>query len=191
VTGVDSVEIHAIRDRVDDFVLADLENGVPRAVGDNFDVVIAADVIEHVRHPQRLLRQMSDVLSPTGQIVICTPNFGHWYARGRVVTGTFDYDRRGILDQTHLRFFSRKSLRRTIASSGLDLLELRYCGLPFDVLTRDDSWKARSAGPSTDAWSGCAPPCSHISSSLACAHTTPGRSPITDSMGLESYARRG
>jgi len=145
VIGVDSVEIHGVRDRVDDFVLGDLEDGLPPDVGDNFDVVIAADVIEHVRHPQQLLRQMADVLSPTGQAVVSTPNFGHWYARGRVVTGTFDYDRRGILDQTHLRFFSRKSLHRTFAASGLDLLELRYCGLPFDVLTRDDSWKARSA----------------------------------------------
>jgi hypothetical protein len=88
------------------------------------------------------------VLSPTGQIVISTPNFGHWYSRGRVAVGAFDYDRRGILDETHLRFFSRKSLRRTIGSAGLDILQLEYTGLPLEVLTRPestDSWKTRSA----------------------------------------------
>jgi len=145
VVGVDSVEIAGVRDRVDDFFLGDLEDGIPEAAGGDYDVVIAADVIEHVRNPERLLRQMAEVLSPTGQIVISTPNFGHWYARGRVVAGAFDYDRRGILDETHLRFFSRKSLRRTIASSGLDVLQLEYTGLPLDVLTREDSWKSRSA----------------------------------------------
>jgi 2-polyprenyl-3-methyl-5-hydroxy-6-metoxy-1,4-benzoquinol methylase len=148
VVGVDSVEIAGVRDRVDDFFLGDLEDGIPEAVGGDFDVVIAADVIEHVRYPERLLRQMAEVLSPTGQIVISTPNFGHWYSRGRVAFGAFDYDRRGILDETHLRFFSRKSLRRTIGSAGLDILQLEYTGLPLEVLTRTesiDSWKVRSA----------------------------------------------
>ena len=145
VTGVDSLEIPGVRDRTDEFHLGDLEAGIPSSAGTGYDVVVAADVIEHVRDPQRLLRQMADVLGPDGQIIISTPNFGHWYARGRVVTGTFDYDRRGILDQTHLRFFSRKSLNRTFQASGLDLIDLQYTGLPLDVLTRDDSWRSRSA----------------------------------------------
>ncbi len=145
VVGVDSVEIAGVRDRVDDFFVGDLEDGIPEAAGGDYDVVIAADVIEHVRNPERLLRQMTEVLSPNGQIVISTPNFGHWYARGRVAVGAFDYDRRGIFDETHLRFFSRKGLRRTIGASGLDILELRYTGLPLEVLTRDGSWKARAA----------------------------------------------
>jgi glycosyltransferase involved in cell wall biosynthesis len=146
VVGVDSIEIAGVRDRVDDFFLGDLEDGLPEAAGGDFDVVIAADVIEHVRYPERLLRQMAEVLSPTGQIVISTPNFGHWYSRGRVALGAFDYDRRGILDETHLRFFSRKSLRRTIGAAGLDLLQLEYTGLPLEVLTRDDdNWKSRGA----------------------------------------------
>jgi 2-polyprenyl-3-methyl-5-hydroxy-6-metoxy-1,4-benzoquinol methylase len=145
VVGVDSIEIAGVRDRVDDFFLGDLEDGIPEAAGGDFDVVIAADVIEHVRYPERLLRQMAEVLSPTGQIVISTPNFGHWYSRGRVALGAFDYDRRGILDETHLRFFSRKSLRRTIGAAGLDILQLEYTGLPLEVLTRADSWKSRWA----------------------------------------------
>lgn len=145
VVGLDSIEIPGVRSRVDDFYLGDLEDGIAEEVGGDYDVVVAADVIEHVRDPERLLRQMAEVLSPTGQIIISTPNFGHWYSRGRVAAGAFDYDRRGILDETHLRFFSRKGLRRTISASGLDILQLEYTGLPFEVLTRDDSWKSRSA----------------------------------------------
>jgi 2-polyprenyl-3-methyl-5-hydroxy-6-metoxy-1,4-benzoquinol methylase len=138
VTGVDSVEIAGVRGRLDEFVLGDLEDGIPAAAGSGYDVVVAADVIEHVRNPGRLLRQMSEVLAPDGIVLISTPNFAHWYSRGRTAIGTFDYDRRGILDQTHLRFFTRKSLKRLFRSSGLDLLELDYTGLPLEVLTTAD-----------------------------------------------------
>jgi 2-polyprenyl-3-methyl-5-hydroxy-6-metoxy-1,4-benzoquinol methylase len=145
VTGLDGMEIEGVRGRVDQFFLGDLEDGIPTEVGTGFDVVIAADVIEHVRNPAKLLREMAAVLKPDGQLIISTPNFGHWYSRGRVTFGAFDYDRRGILDETHLRFFSRRSLRRVFTSAGLDELEMQYTGLPLDVLTRDDSAKSRFA----------------------------------------------
>ena len=145
VTGVDSMEIPGVRDRVDDFVLGDLEDGIPAAAGDGYDVVVAADVIEHVRDPGRLLRQMTERLNPDGVLLISTPNFAHWYSRGRAATGTFDYDRRGILDETHLRFFTRKSLLRLFRANGLRVSDLRYTGLPLAVLTRDDTRAVRLA----------------------------------------------
>ncbi|HYU65230.1 MAG TPA: class I SAM-dependent methyltransferase, partial [Jatrophihabitantaceae bacterium] len=144
VTGVDGIEIDGVRDRVDEFVLGDLEDGIPADVGTGFDVVVAADVIEHVRDPRALLSQMNDRVARGGQVLVSTPNFGHWYPRARVASGRFDYDRRGILDQTHLRFFSRRSLLRTIQSAGLEVQELRYTGLPFDVLSRDASLRTRA-----------------------------------------------
>ena len=67
-----------------------------------------------------------------------TPNFGHWYPRARVATGTFDYDRRGILDETHLRFFSRRGLLRTFAAARLNVESLDYTGLPLSVFREGD-----------------------------------------------------
>jgi 2-polyprenyl-3-methyl-5-hydroxy-6-metoxy-1,4-benzoquinol methylase len=145
VTGVDSVEISGVRDRVDEFVLGDLEAGVPALAGTGYDVVIAADVIEHVTRPNVLLRQMTEVLADGGEIFLSTPNFAHWYPRMRVASGLWGYDRRGILDETHLRFFSRRSLLRTVRASGLEVEELRYTGLPFDVLARDPKLTSRIA----------------------------------------------
>jgi glycosyltransferase involved in cell wall biosynthesis len=145
VTGVDGVEIDGVRDRVDDFVAGNLEDGIPAAVGSGFDVVVAADVIEHVSRPAELLRQMAAVLAPHGEILVSTPNFAHWYPRVRVATGLFGYDRRGILDETHLRFFTRRSLLRTVRSCGLEVDELRYTGLPFDVLAERPGLPARVA----------------------------------------------
>lgn len=135
VTGLDVVEIPGVRDTVAEFVLADLEKGLVDQVGTGYDVVVAADVIEHVSDPQQLLSEMAQVVRPGGEVIISTPNFGHWYSRGRVALGLFDYDRRGILDATHLRFFMRRGLRRLFDRAGLKLVELNYSGLPFSVVS--------------------------------------------------------
>jgi glycosyltransferase involved in cell wall biosynthesis len=145
VVGVDGVEVEGVRGRVDRFVLADLEDGIPAAAGGGFDVVVLADVIEHLSRPGELLRQLPTVLAPDGEILLTTPNFAHWYPRVRVATGLFGYDRRGILDETHLRFFTRRSLLRTVRSAGLEVRDVRYTGLPIGVLTERPGRPARLA----------------------------------------------
>jgi 2-polyprenyl-3-methyl-5-hydroxy-6-metoxy-1,4-benzoquinol methylase len=145
VTGVDSVEIDGVHGRVDRFVLGDLEDGVPADAGGGYDVVIAADVIEHVSRPGSLLRQMTGVVAADGEILVSTPNFAHWYPRIRVAAGMFGYDRRGILDETHLRFFTRRSLLRLVRASGLEVRDLRCTGLPFDVLAEGTGAGSRVA----------------------------------------------
>ena len=72
-------------------------------------MIIAADVVEHVRDPERLMRQMVDCLAESGRLLASVPNISHWYSRGRIALGLFNYDQRGILDRTHLRFFTRRS----------------------------------------------------------------------------------
>ena len=145
VTGIDSIEIEGVRDRLDEFVLSNLEAGIPDSVGRDFDVVVAADVIEHVARPAELLRQLGAVVRQGGEVIVSTPNFTHWYPRLRVASGVWGYDRRGILDETHLRFFSRRSLLRMVRACGLEVEELRYTGLPFDVLTSSEQKTRASA----------------------------------------------
>ena len=134
VTGVDLIADDGIAERTDRFFQANVEEGLPDAVGDGYDVVIAADVIEHVRNPDELLADLASRMSNTGMIVASVPNFGHWYPRLRTAAGLFDYDQRGILDRTHVRFFTRRSFRRAIANTGLVTTSERYAGLPLDVL---------------------------------------------------------
>ena len=134
VTGVDVVADDAIAERTDRFFVADVEGGLPEEVGDGYDVVIAADVIEHVRNPDELLADLAGRMDPAGTIIASVPNFGHWYPRLRTVAGLFDYDQRGILDRTHVRFFTRRSFRRTLANTGLVTTTESYAGLPLDVL---------------------------------------------------------
>ena len=136
VVGVDQQEHKGVRERLIDFFEADLEQGIPDGVGGDFDVVIAADVLEHVRAPEKVLDDVRTVLRPGGSVITSVPNFGHWYPRARVALGRFDYDARGILDRGHLRFFTRRSFTRLVSSAGWEVRRAEAIGLPLEVVGR-------------------------------------------------------
>lgn len=137
VTGVDNLELPGVLTRVDRFVRADLDRGLPEGIDDEgpYDVVVAADVLEHTREPERLLEQARQVLVPRGVLIASVPNFGHWYSRGRTALGMFDYDQRGILDNGHVRFFTRRGFLRRLRHAGFTVVRHEATGLPFDVLS--------------------------------------------------------
>jgi 2-polyprenyl-3-methyl-5-hydroxy-6-metoxy-1,4-benzoquinol methylase len=140
VTGVDMSALTGVTQRVDRFVQADLDRGLPPEVGEEgpFDLVIAADVLEHVRDPERLLRQVHSLMAPRGTLIASVPNFGHWYPRIRTAVGLFDYDQRGILDRGHVRFFTRRGLLDLVRRSGFTVTRQQATGLPLEVLSEGD-----------------------------------------------------
>jgi 2-polyprenyl-3-methyl-5-hydroxy-6-metoxy-1,4-benzoquinol methylase len=150
VTGVDLHHEPGVEARTDRFVQADLEAGLPDALGGGYDVVVAADVIEHVRRPDQLLAQMADRLRPGGTVIASVPNFAHWYPRARSAAGLFDYDQRGILDATHVRFFTRRSFVRMVRAAGLEPIARRHTGLPFDALGVDPRRRLGRIGSTID-----------------------------------------
>jgi glycosyltransferase involved in cell wall biosynthesis/SAM-dependent methyltransferase len=136
VVGVDGNPPPGSEDRLDRLVVADLDEGLPEQVLDAgpFDVVLAVDVLEHLRDPARLLRQLHRVTTAETVLVSSVPNIAHWYPRLRIGFGRFDYDRRGILDATHLRFFTWRSFAAMAARAGWQVEERRLTGLPLEVL---------------------------------------------------------
>ena len=134
VVGVDNVELPGVHARVDSFLIADLDRGIPREVGDGYDVVLCADVIEHTRDPQALLQDARSRLRPGGVLLASVPNFAHWYPRTRAGLGAFDYDQRGILDSTHLRFFTRRSFTRLCQRAGFRVRRVEPVGVPLELL---------------------------------------------------------
>src|SRR5690606_24259786 len=74
VTGVDLVEHEGVRDRVDAFVRADLNAGLPEETGTGYDLVIAGDVLEHVIDPHSLLSDLRDRLAAGGEVLVSVPN---------------------------------------------------------------------------------------------------------------------
>lgn len=134
VVGVDVHEFPGVGERTSAFFRADLNQGIPAEVGGGFDIVLAADVLEHLVDPASLVRQVRNVLAPDGSALFCVPNVAHWYLRLRSVFGAFDYDQRGILDATHLRFFTRRSIRKLIERNGFQVRRIEPVGLPLDAL---------------------------------------------------------
>jgi methionine biosynthesis protein MetW len=145
VVGVDVSAADGVKDSVDEFVQADLDGGLPPGLDGPFDVVIAADVLGHVRRPELILEELHRLLAPSGVVIASVPNFGHWYPRLRVMAGRFDYDRRGILDRTHVRFFTGRSFERLLAVQGWKVARRGHMGLPLEVIGR------RAAGSPDDA----------------------------------------
>lgn len=108
------------RERLDLVVLADLDAmpGFPQRPG-GFDCVAFADVLEHLKRPEAALRAAAEVLAPGGCVVISVPNARHWHLLAPlVVEGEWRYVDAGILDRTHLRFFTLRSLERLIEEAG-------------------------------------------------------------------------
>ena len=150
VTGIDVTEHEGVGGRVDQFIAADLNHGIPSEAGENYDVVVAADVLEHMRRPDRLLAEAQRCLRAGGTVIASIPNFAHWYPRMRVALGRFDYDRRGILDRGHMRFFTQRSFERLASDQGLTVQRRAPVGIPFEVVDRgredDDSGQTAPRG---------------------------------------------
>lgn len=111
VTGV---ELHpeacaVARGRIDVLVEADLQDhvAVARALGDQrFDAVVFSDVLEHVAWPAQILREYRRYLAPNGRVIVSVPNVASWDSRLRLLAGRFRYSDTGLMDRTHLRFFT-------------------------------------------------------------------------------------
>ena len=136
VIGIDAVKIDGVVDRLDDFIEADLNQGLPSDIGTGYDVVLAADVLEHLMDPVALLSQAKGVLAPRGVVLVSIPNFSHWYPRLRVAAGRFAYERRGPFDAGHIRFFTRRSFEGMVEAAGMRVRKRSISGLPLEALDR-------------------------------------------------------
>ncbi len=86
--------------------------------GEQFDVVVAGDVLEHLRDPAAVLRSVALLLAEHGMVVASVPNVAHGSIRLALLEGSFDYADQGLLDRTHLRFFTATSVQRLFESAG-------------------------------------------------------------------------
>jgi O-antigen biosynthesis protein len=96
-----------------------------------FDVAIFGDILEHLRNPWQVLRDVKQVLKKDGYIVASIPNIAHGAIRLALLQGKFDYMELGILDNTHLRFFTRKSVESLFEDSGYLVNKIERTRLPI------------------------------------------------------------
>jgi 2-polyprenyl-3-methyl-5-hydroxy-6-metoxy-1,4-benzoquinol methylase len=91
-------------------------------VGGRFDLITFGDVLEHLVDPSATLREAKQLLNPGGRILISLPNIAHWSIRAKLLLGRWDYQPTGLMDYTHLRFFTTVTGRRMIEEAGYKII---------------------------------------------------------------------
>ncbi len=113
------------------------------ALNGKFDYVIAGDLIEHLRDPWGLIKNLAKVLKPNGKVIVSIPNVAHVSNIYNLLNCRWDYEDEGLLDRTHLRFFTRETMVAMFEEAGfsIEACEYRKLSLPekiarfIDVLT--------------------------------------------------------
>src|SRR5689334_13119233 len=105
-------------------IVGDLEDPEVQAqIPTGFDVLLFGDVLEHLVRPWEVLQQLRERLEPGGSVVISMPNVAHWDVRVGLLFGRFDYQYDGVMDATHLRFFTRRTLWEMLEQTGFRVVQ--------------------------------------------------------------------
>jgi 2-polyprenyl-3-methyl-5-hydroxy-6-metoxy-1,4-benzoquinol methylase len=139
VTGIDALDAGQVSPALSRYIQTDFHAtgmaGVKASLGDaKFDKILLLDVIEHVPDSEGMVRECLSLLRPGGQIIISVPNIANISVRLALLFGQFDYMPRGIMDRTHLRFFTRKTIRELIGAQGLAIIRHRMTVIPLEVM---------------------------------------------------------
>jgi SAM-dependent methyltransferase len=130
VTGIETDDKAANKARAfcEKIIVGDLEviEFDKELKGEKFDVALFGDVLEHLKDPRSILLKTKDILTKDGYLVISIPNIAHWSIRLELLCGNFDYQTLGILDDSHLRFFTRKSITNLLEACGYFMESIDY-----------------------------------------------------------------
>jgi len=91
------------------------------------------DVLEHMKDSDRLLEECKTALKINGLLVVSLPNVANITVRLKLLFGRFDYEERGIMDKTHLRWFTRRTARKLLEDHGYRIVEERMTNMPVDL----------------------------------------------------------
>ncbi|MBN8477793.1 MAG: methyltransferase domain-containing protein [Burkholderiales bacterium] len=130
-TPVIGIEINAAaaaaaRQHLDAVVTGDLAQVrlAPHLAGRPIGVLLLLDVLEHLVDPWRALVTMRSWLAPESRVLASVPNIRNLQTLDHIAAGAFDYDIHGVLDVTHLRFFTRSTLRRLFEETGYEVVSM-------------------------------------------------------------------
>ena len=129
VTGIEIVpsSIERAKRVLDEVLAIDItsDSEVARGLGDRrFDLALFADVLEHMVDPLAVLKRMLEHVADEGHVIVSLPNVAAWTVRLGILSGRFEYQQSGILDDTHLRFFTRESAVKLCEDAGLEVLRV-------------------------------------------------------------------
>ncbi len=110
----------------DKVLTGDIETDIDFSeVGEKFDVILMGDVLEHLKDPESILKELRKMLQPFGYILVTLPNVAFYKMRWDLLLGRFEYSDFGLLDRTHLRFYTFYSFHRCAARCGFRIADYR------------------------------------------------------------------
>jgi len=145
VMGIELMEIPDSNQRhplIDKFQIANIEHESVQAPEEYFDIIICADVLEHLVDPWSAVDKLSRFLKKDGLLIVSMPNIREWKTLGKVVfQGNFNYQTTGgIMDKTHLRFFCKKNIYQLLNTPNLSTF---YCRPNFMLKVVPEGKKRR------------------------------------------------
>lgn len=134
-TGIELMPDQAefAKEFVDQVYSCDVEANWPLAQDEIFDCLVIGDVLEHLKDPWAILSKFVSHLNPGAVTAICIPNVGHWTVIANLLLGHFPYQNQGILDKTHLRFFTLSSMLDLHRQAGIEPLKVIPRNIPVDM----------------------------------------------------------
>lgn len=112
-----------------------------------YDVLLAAAVLEHLKYPERLLRQSRELLKPDAKVIVSLPNIAHWSIRLKLLRGKFTYEDYGIMDRTHLHFYTLPGGRELLEQAGYQVQTLFIAGSGLQNVSNSLSRKLHRPTP--------------------------------------------
>lgn len=110
------------KNRLDKAILSDADSLNLPLKNNYFDLIIFSNILEHLARPQKVLLNFRKYLKKKGYIIVALPNAVWLPVRVRILFGRFNYTKYGILDRTHLRFFTFKTSKELIENAGFEIL---------------------------------------------------------------------
>lgn len=126
VYGVDYSKkaIEIAKKRLTEVMFFDLETDELPFSDHKFDIIIFGDVLEHLRSPESILSRIPKILNKNGLVVASIPNIANINMRLNLLFGKWNYCNDGILDLTHLRFFTKKTIKELFKNSGYEITKI-------------------------------------------------------------------
>src|SRR5262245_44723882 len=122
--------------------------------GERFDAILFADVLEHLREPANLLRRVRPLVTEGGAVVASIPNVAHASVRLALLAGSFRYREEGLLDESHLRFFTREGIQDMFEGAGYAItewlrrrLEPEQTEIPIPAVLPEEARAWATSGP--------------------------------------------
>ena len=142
-------------------LVANLEQGLPDELSEKYDLVVMSHVLEHLVGSSKLLRLAARILAPNAVLAVALPNVAHFKQRLKFLFGNFNYETQGIMDSTHVRFYTFQTGRDLLERNGYRVIAARGDGnvpqpgirriLPRRLTDKVDSLGCRSL-PGVFSW---------------------------------------